>query len=279
MKQFSEVKKIGKMMIILFVFINFFAIVYASDVNEITNKTLEEILGETSIDVENLDMSQMLKAYQELTQNYSNEELAEIIQENSEELQEKGVSKEIIDTGTKLLENIDEKQLNKILTEDLDLNKIQEEIESGVQPETIIKNLNEEMTVGEKVNIGVKLLLTLNIIKNIFIIGIVLLVYQIIIRYFIFRKAGKHGFASIIPIYRDVVMLDICGLSPWLLLFVFLPIIGWLILGIVDIFTRFSLAKAFGKGVGFGFGLLLLDPIFETILAFSKKIQYEGFEE
>ena len=32
-----------------------------------------------------------------------------------------------------------------------------------------------------------------------------------------------------------------------------------------------------GKGIGFGFGLWILGPIFEAILAFSRKSKYIGF--
>lgn len=39
------------------------------------------------------------------------------------------------------------------------------------------------------------------------------------------------------------------------------------------------LAESFGKGTGFAFGLWLLAPIFETILVFSRKTKYIGFEE
>ena len=37
----------------------------------------------------------------------------------------------------------------------------------------------------------------------------------------------------------------------------------------------FRMAKSFGKGVGFGFGLLFLNTIFMLILAFGKA-QYVG---
>ena len=48
---------------------------------------------------------------------------------------------------------------------------------------------------------------------------------------------------------------------------------------VIAIIKRFCLAKEFGKGTLFGFGLLILKPIFESILAFHPQIQYTKKEE
>ncbi|SHM96739.1 DUF5684 domain-containing protein [Chitinophaga sp. CF418] len=89
----------------------------------------------------------------------------------------------------------------------------------------------------------------------------------------IFEKAGKPGWASIIPIYNLIVMLEIVG-KPWWYIFMFLiPIYGWIILPIM---LTHDLSKSFGKDVGFTIGLLLLGIIFYPILAFSKDIRYIG---
>ena len=44
---------------------------------------------------------------------------------------------------------------------------------------------------------------------------------------------------------------------------------------VVGIKLLFDLSKVFGKGVGFGFGLLFLQPIFMLILAFDHS-EYQG---
>lgn len=206
------------------------ATVKAATENNLTEKKLKQIIEEeTSINTDKLDIGQILKAYQELSEKYTNDEIADLIQRNSEELEKQGVNVNIIDSGTKVLRNTDEKELNKILTEDIDVNEIQQKLEEGKSPEVILNEIQKDMTVEEKVNVGVRLLLAVNIIKNILIISGIILIYQVIMRWLIYRKAGKHGFAAVIPIYRDVTMLNICGLSPWLLLFVLIPIIGWII--------------------------------------------------
>ena len=68
-------------------------------------------------------------------------------------------------------------------------------------------------------------------------------------------------------------------MSPCWLLLLLVPVVGWIILWIVSVASKFMLAEAFGKGTGFAFGLWLLAPIFETVLVFSKKTKYIGFED
>ncbi len=102
---------------------------------------------------------------------------------------------------------------------------------------------------------------------NIFI-EIALMLVFIIAFWKIFEKADKPGWASLVPIYNVWVICEIVWpekpLIPFLLLF-FVPIVNVLYL----IMLIFRLAKAFGKSVLFGFGLLFLYPIFILILAFG----------
>ena len=100
-------------------------------------------------------------------------------------------------------------------------------------------------------------------------------VITIIAMWIIYKKAGKPGWASIIPIYNAVVLYQIVGLSPWLLLLGLIPVVGWIALAIIQIVVAFRLAKSFGKDIGWGFGLWLLPQIFYLILAFGKS-EYVG---
>lgn len=86
-----------------------------------------------------------------------------------------------------------------------------------------------------------------------------------------FSKAGKPGWAAIIPIYNMVVLLEIVGKPIWWILLFFIPLVNF----IVAILVYVELAKVFGKGVGFAIGLLLLSPIFIPILGFGSA-QYQG---
>ncbi len=87
----------------------------------------------------------------------------------------------------------------------------------------------------------------------------------------VFTKAGKPGWASIIPIYNVVVLLEIAGKPLWWVILYFVPLVNIVITFIVSI----EVAKAFGKGTGFGVGLVFLAPIFYPILGFGSA-QYQG---
>ncbi|MAG94953.1 MAG: signal peptidase I [Planctomycetaceae bacterium] len=80
-----------------------------------------------------------------------------------------------------------------------------------------------------------------------------------------FAKAGKPGWACIIPIYNVIVMLEIAGKPIWWLILFFIPFVNI----IVAILVPIEIAKAFGKGAGFGLGLAFLGFIFYPILGFG----------
>ena len=87
----------------------------------------------------------------------------------------------------------------------------------------------------------------------------------------VFTKAGKPGWAWIIPIYGLVVLLRIVGRPLWWLLLMLIPIVNL----VVTIIVCIDLAKSFGKGAGFGLGLLFLGLIFFPILGFGHA-RYTG---
>lgn len=87
----------------------------------------------------------------------------------------------------------------------------------------------------------------------------------------IFTKAGKPGWAAIIPIYDVIVLLEIVGRPLWWVILYFIPLVN-IVIGLI---VLVDLAKAFGKGTGFALGLIFLSPIFMPILGFGKA-QYVG---
>lgn len=98
------------------------------------------------------------------------------------------------------------------------------------------------------------------------LIYIVAIVFYVLCLWKIFVKAGKPGWAAIIPIYNILVELEVVG-RPWYwLLLMLIPVVN-IVLGIIIIFR---LAKVFGHSIGFGFGLLFLAFIFIPILAFDS---------
>ena len=104
------------------------------------------------------------------------------------------------------------------------------------------------------------------IMKTVGIIGSIVGILMIVAMWKIYVKAGKPGWASIIPIYNIIIFLEIIG-KPWwwLLIMFFVPIANLIFM----IWAINLLSKSFGKGVGFTLGLLLLGPIFILILAFG----------
>lgn len=93
----------------------------------------------------------------------------------------------------------------------------------------------------------------------------------------IFTKAGKPGWAAIVPIYNVVVMFQIIGLNPWLLLLYLIPVVNFVAAIVFSIMQASRLSKAFGKGTGFAFGLFFLNPIFLLILGFGDS-KYIGIQ-
>lgn len=77
-----------------------------------------------------------------------------------------------------------------------------------------------------------------------------------------FRKAGKPGWAAIVPIYNVIVLLEIVERPVWWTVLFFIPLANLVIVFIV----LQALAKHFDKGVGFAVGLFLLPFVFLPIL-------------
>lgn len=86
-----------------------------------------------------------------------------------------------------------------------------------------------------------------------------------------FEKAGKPGWAAIVPFYNFYCLYDMAFGNGWLFLLMFVPCVGI----VISIMCNIKLAKAFGEGVAFGIGLTILPFIFTLILGFGSA-QYYG---
>lgn len=223
-------------------------------------------------------LSEAINMYSEATQVYSNDEIAEMIEENRTELTQYGMKSEDIDSVVKVLNSFDTEKTKKILNT-LDIDQISEKISNGESTQDILREVTSSLSATEKIGLAVDVLLSAHIIKTILTVMIAIFIYRTLLRCVIYKKAKRQAWAPFVPIYRNIVMLKICNMSPLWLLLLFVPIIGWAILWIVHVASRFMLAEGFGKGPLFAFGLWLLAPIFETIIVFSRKTKYLGFEE
>ena len=63
-----------------------------------------------------------------------------------------------------------------------------------------------------------------------------------------FEKAGKPGWAAIVPIYNVVVLCEIAGMPIWWAILCLVPIANLIALIMINI----NVAKAFGKDAAFG---------------------------
>jgi hypothetical protein len=87
-----------------------------------------------------------------------------------------------------------------------------------------------------------------------------------------FVKAGKPGWAAIIPIYNIYVLLQIVGRPGWWLILFFIPIVNVVVALLVSI----DLAKSFDKSAAWGIILLFIfNAIGYLILGFGDA-RYKG---
>ncbi len=101
---------------------------------------------------------------------------------------------------------------------------------------------------------------------SLFFITLVLSIVTIIGMWKMFEKAGKPGWASIVPVYNIVVMLEIIKKPTWMVLLFFIPFVNF----IVGLIIVFDIAREFGKGILFAIGMILFPFIFYPILGFGK---------
>ena len=81
----------------------------------------------------------------------------------------------------------------------------------------------------------------------------------------IYTKAGEDGWKCLIPVYNLIIVLKIVNKPVWWVTLILIPLVNIAIMFIINI----ALAKSFGKGTGFGIGLVLLPFIFVPLLAFG----------
>jgi Family of unknown function (DUF5684) len=107
-------------------------------------------------------------------------------------------------------------------------------------------------------------------------IGIVLLIGLIVLMFAsmwkLYELAGKPGWASIVPIYNQLTVLEIVGKPWWWILLMIIPYVG--IIWSIWAFNLFI--KSFGKTEGYTIACFFLPFIFLPMLAFNKDTQFVG---
>lgn len=264
----NSIKKSG---IIFIIFM--FCLILNINCSKATNE-LEEYIKNSNIDVNNITEEAILETYEQFAENYSTEEMLNLIEENKDKIKKQGISESTIETGKQILKTTDEEEIKEIIKENVNPQEIKEKLEKGYTLEQIVTSIVKEMPTEQKINTATRLILSNQIVRLVIGIVIILFIYNTILRAIIYHKAGKKWFAAFIPIYRQITMYQICDLSLGYMFLWLVPIIGWIILFFIAIMKRIYLSQNFGKGVGFGIGLIVLSPIFQSILAFDRNIQY-----
>jgi hypothetical protein len=87
----------------------------------------------------------------------------------------------------------------------------------------------------------------------------------------IFEKAGKPGWAALVPFYNLIVLLEIVGKPITWFIFMLIPCVNFYF----GVLLVIEVAKVFGKDVAFAIGLFLLPFVFYPILGFGDA-KYAG---
>lgn len=157
----------------------------------------------------------------------------------------------------------------------LDLSKIQyDEYGDPIYPEGYEEIINQEInsssSVKEKTSSNILAILGVYLYVLSFI-SFIICVIMIVSLWIIFKKAGKPGWAAIIPLYNAYMLYDISFGNGLFFLTSLIPVVNIVFLFILN----YKLAKSFDKGIGYFLGLTFLSFIFYPLLAFSKS-EYIG---
>jgi Family of unknown function (DUF5684) len=100
----------------------------------------------------------------------------------------------------------------------------------------------------------------------------VLVILQIIGFWKVFVKAGRPGWAALIPFYNLYTECKVAKRPGWWLILFFIPFVNIIIWFIVAI----DIAKNFGKGTGFGVLLAIFPMIASLVLGFGSAQYIDG---
>ncbi len=106
-------------------------------------------------------------------------------------------------------------------------------------------------------------------IMSIYLLVIILLLTG---AWYMFEKAGKPGWASIVPFYNIIVMLQIAQKPMWWIAMFIIPFANFVFM----IMMFDAIAKKFGKDTGFTVGLVFLNQIFIAVLGYGDAV-FEGY--
>ncbi len=103
-------------------------------------------------------------------------------------------------------------------------------------------------------------------------VSVVVAALQIVGSWFVFEKAGRPGWAAIIPVYNAYTYSKVGGKPGWWWVLWLIPIVNLVITLIVAI----AIARYFGKSAGWAVGLLWFLPFIGYMILGFGKARYTG---
>lgn len=107
------------------------------------------------------------------------------------------------------------------------------------------------------------------------VVSFILVVWTAIAMCKIYSKAGVDPWKALIPIYNLIVLFQIVGMKPWLIIFAFIPCVN-LAFVVISMIATVKLVRCFGGSTAMGIAAIFFSIIILPIIAFSSKYQYEG---
>lgn len=85
----------------------------------------------------------------------------------------------------------------------------------------------------------------------------------------VFRKSGEEGWKAWVPILNSIVLLQLAGLSPWLVLLTFVPILN-IAAVVVFAIAIHRIGVAFGYGAGMTVLGVLVFPVWASVIGWGS---------
>ena len=101
-------------------------------------------------DLENITKEDILKIYDEITEEYTNDEIADMLIENKEEIVEGGVEESILTAGAEFIRNTDQDEIRDILENDIDYEQIKQSLNNNENIGDILTSMAVEAPVEQK---------------------------------------------------------------------------------------------------------------------------------
>ena len=93
-------------------------------------------------------------------------------------------------------------------------------------------------------------------------------ILTIVAMWILYDRAGKPGWAAIVPVYNVIVMLEITGKPTWWILLILIPFVGIVFYLIV----HFAFMDAFGQGILMSLLSLIVPWIIFPMMAFGGAV-------